>query len=106
MPRKKGPARSFYDSALTEAERHQLAQAQEVEGLDEEIALLRLRLSQLAAEKPENLELLVKGMGMLVKAVATKFRLSKKAEADLYQSVLGVLRGIGATLWPEGFDGV
>ncbi|MBI4300979.1 MAG: hypothetical protein HY664_00040 [Chloroflexi bacterium] len=101
---KKSP--SFYEVALTEAERIRLPQAREIEGLDEEIALLRLSLRRLVVEHPEDMELLLKGVGMLVRAVATKYRLSQKAEDDLYQSVLGVLKGIGGALWPEGFDGV
>ena len=101
----RGKAKGFYAQAMSQAERLLLAEAQEVEGLDEEIALLRVRLSRLAAEEPENLELLVKGVGMLVRAVSTKYRLSPRAENDLYESVLGVLRGIGGALGLEGFDG-
>jgi len=103
--RAKGRAKSFYAQALSQAERLLLDNAREVEGLDEEIALLRVRLSSLAAQEPENLELLVKGIGMLVRAVSAKYRLSKQAEHDLYDSVLGVLRGIGGALGLEGFNG-
>ncbi|MEK7282123.1 MAG: hypothetical protein AAB037_07235, partial [Chloroflexota bacterium] len=73
------------------------------EGLDEEIALLRVKLSQLLIEHPEDTDLLLKGVGMLVRAVAARHRLSKKAEDDLYQNVLGVVRGIGGAMFPEGF---
>lgn len=93
----------FYAAALSEAERLLLPEARGIEGLDEEIALLRVRLHTALREHPENLPLLVKGMELLVKAVAARYRLSKRAEADLYQSVLGVLKGIGEALWPEGF---
>lgn len=107
MPRKAKPAPGgFYADALSQAERIRLPQARQIEGLDDEIALLRVRLGSLAAEHPENIELLLKGIGVLVRAVAARYRLSKKAENDLYQSVLGVLRGIGGALHPEGFDGV
>ncbi|MDP2954743.1 MAG: hypothetical protein Q8O76_15675 [Chloroflexota bacterium] len=105
--RRRSPgAEGFYATALSEAERVLLPQARKMEGLDEEIALLRVRLKAALAEHPENLPLLLKGMELLVKAVAAKYRLSKKAEDDLYQNVLGVLRGVGGALWPEGFDGV
>jgi len=103
--RTKAKAKSFYARALSQAEQVLLAEAREVEGLDEEIALLRVRLSQLVSQEPENLELLVKGVGMLVRAVSTRYRLSPRAEKDLYASVLGVLRGIGGALSLEGFDG-
>ncbi|MBI4297986.1 MAG: hypothetical protein HY676_05585 [Chloroflexi bacterium] len=108
MPKKESPKKDegFYDAILEEAERVRLPRARRVEGLDEEIALLRVRLGSLLEGQPENLPLFLKGMEMLVKAVAARYRLSKKAEADLYQSVVGVLKGVGDMLWPEGTDGV
>ena len=97
-------AAGFYDQALDAAERVRLPRAREIEGLDEEIALLRVRLSRLVEEHPENMELLLKGIGMLVRAVGTRYRLSPRAEDDLYQNMLGVIKGIGGALHPEGFD--
>jgi hypothetical protein len=99
------PDNGFYAPALRQEERDRLPLARQLEGLDEEIALLRVRLASMAREQPEDMDTLIKGVGMLVRAVATKYRLSKKAEDDLYQSMLGVLRGIGDALLPEGFDG-
>ncbi|MBF8266519.1 MAG: hypothetical protein HW388_27 [Dehalococcoidia bacterium] len=93
----------FYEEALSQAERVRLSRAKQIQGLDEEIALLRVRLSRLAEEQPENLELLIKGIGMLVRAVSAKYKLSHQAEDDLYQSLLGVLKGVGNVLLPEGF---
>jgi len=98
--------RGFYAEALSEAEKVRLPEAREIEGLDEEIALLRVRLSTLLSEHPENTELLLKGVGMLVKAVATKYRLSKKARANLTDAITDVLKEVGSALYPEGFDGV
>ena len=54
--------RSFYASAVSEAEQLQLPEAMKIEGLDQEIALLRVRLSRLAQEDPA---LLFKGMELL-----------------------------------------
>lgn len=99
-------ARDFYARALGEAEKTLLPEARELEGLDEEITLLRVKLIQALREKPQDMDLLLKGVGMLVRAVSTRYRLSRKAEEDLYQSVLGVLRGIGDALFPEQDHGV
>jgi len=98
--------RGFYAQALSEAERVRLPEAREIEGLDEEIALLRVRLSTMLSEHPENTELLLKGVAMLVRAVATKYRLSKKAKENLTDAITAVLKEIGGALYPEGFDGV
>lgn len=91
-------AESFYRDALTEAEQVLLPEAMEMEGLDEEIALLRLKLQQAIMERPEDLDLLIKGVSLLVRAVATQYRLSPKAKDDLMDSVIGVLDGIGQSL--------
>ena len=96
---------AFYEDAMSRAERVRLSRARQMQGLDEEIALLRVRLGRLAEEQPENVELLIKGIGMLVRAVSAKYRLSPRSEKDLYQSLLGVLEGVGSVLLPEGSNG-
>ena len=93
--------RSFYQEALSEAERWEWAR--QMEGLDEEIALLRVRLKEALEERPEDMQLIAKGVDLLVKAVAAKYRLSPKAQRELSDSIAGVVRGIGAVLYPEGF---
>ncbi|MDP2726493.1 MAG: hypothetical protein Q8P59_03015 [Dehalococcoidia bacterium] len=96
---------SFYEEALSQAEQVALSKARDLEGLDEEIALLRVRLRSLATEEPENLSSFLKGMELLVKAVGAKYRLSKKAQEDLMESVMGVLEGVGGALLGEVKDG-
>lgn len=99
-----GAAPGFYEMALSEAERVRLPRARKVQGLDAEIALLRVRLERLAREHPENVEMLLKGITVLVRAVAVKYRLSPKAEKDLAGSLAGALRSVGAALGLEGMD--
>jgi phosphoserine phosphatase len=95
---------SFYEKALSEAERRELPEARQMEGLDEEIAVMRVRLQQALRERPEDTQLISKGLDLLVKAVAAKYRLSPKARKDLSDSLAGVVEGIGAVLYPEGFS--
>jgi hypothetical protein len=45
--------RGFYSRALDEAEKLELEEASHVEGIDEEIALLRVKLRELLEEQPE-----------------------------------------------------
>ncbi len=102
-PRDTGRAR-FYEEALSQAEQVALSQARDMEGLDEEIALLRVRLRAMA-EDQENVAPFLKTMELLVKAVGAKYRLSKKSQDDLLQSVMGVLEGVGGALLGEAHDG-
>ncbi|HXG42479.1 MAG TPA: hypothetical protein VNL95_07135 [Dehalococcoidia bacterium] len=85
---------SFYAEALSEAERLELEEAREVEGLDEEIAVLRVRLKRALQEHPQDLALIAKGVDMLVRAVAARYRLSPKARRDLADNLAGIIEGI------------
>lgn len=96
--------RGFYEKALSAAERRELPEARQMEGLDEEIAVMRVRLQQALRERPEDVELISKGLDLLVKAVAAKYRLSPKARKDLSDSIAAVVEGIGTALYPEGFS--
>ena len=96
-------ALGFYSSALSRAERMRLPKARTQEGLDEEIALLRVRLHRVAQEHPEQFELLLKAVNTLVRAVAMKYKLSDEPAEDLAKNIIGVLRGVGAALEPERF---
>jgi hypothetical protein len=98
---KKKAADAFYAQALSEAEQVELRQAWDVEGLDEEIALLRLRLRQMLREHPENTPLLLRAIELLVKAVGTRYRLSKDAKENLTDAVTGVLKEAGVAMLPE-----
>lgn len=95
------PAERFCETALSEAEQALLPKARRLEGLDAEIALLRVKIQTAVMEHPENLPLLLKGVALLVRAVAAQYRLSQRAEDDLYQNILGVLEGIGGVLGPS-----
>lgn len=102
-PRRSKLARDFYGSALDAAERIELEAASEVEGLDEEIAVLRMKLREALSKRPQDVQLMLRGIELLVKAVAARYRLSKEAEEDLAGSIAGVVRGVGAQLMPEAF---
>ena len=95
----------LYEEALTKAERMRLPRARRVVGLDEEIALLRVRLVSHAKEHPESFDLLLKGVALLVRAVATRYRLSPAAKEDLERSIAGVLEGVGRSMGLGEFGG-
>ena len=103
--RSKGTASSskkgFYAQALSEAERVLLPEAWEIEGLDEEIALLRVKLTRALEEQPDNMPLMLRAVDLLVKAVAAKYRLSKKSREDLADAINEVLKEIGIALLPN-----
>jgi hypothetical protein len=96
-------AERFYGRSLDAAERVELQEAADVHGLDEEIAVLRLRLRQAVDGHPDDLQLMLRGIDMLVKAVSAKYKMSRPAAEDLADSIAAVVRGVGVQLMPERF---
>lgn len=96
----------FYEKALSEAERAALPLARELRGLDEEIAVVRLRLRSALEQHPEDLTLMAKGVDLLVKALSARYRLSKDEKADLSAGIKGVLKEVGGKLYPEAIGDI
>ena len=93
-------ARNFYRQALDQAERLDLDRAQEIEGLDDEIALMRVRLKRATEERPRDVQLLMKGLEILVRAVGARYRLSPKSRKDLAENLAATLNSLGDQLLP------
>jgi hypothetical protein len=91
-------AKRFYEQALTRAERHDFPVALEVDGVDQEIAVLRLRLRTALKERPGELQLMLRGVVMLVQALATKYRLPKADQDALLDAVSSEIEG---DAWPR-----
>jgi hypothetical protein len=81
--KRRSQAERFYDSVVSEGDRVALSLAGEVDGLDQEIAMLRFRLRQTLAEHPDNLKVMLKAVELLVKALAANYRLSQKNKNEL-----------------------
>lgn len=80
-------ARGFYVRALSAAERAGLEEALQVDGIDEEIALLRLRLQQAVADEPKDFELMFRGTALIARLVQTRFGLSKGETSNIEAAV-------------------
>ena len=80
--------RGFYLRALSEAERIAFREAMQVEGLDQEMALLRVRLLNAITKEPEDLPLMFKGIELLARVVATRFRLGKTGRQEVEEALV------------------
>ncbi len=96
-----GSAENFYARALSEAEAEYLRRAENVEGLDHEIAILRTKIHTALLDHPDDTELLMKGIATLTRTLAARHRLADKAEKDLFDNLVGTLRGLGEQLLPD-----
>lgn len=90
----------FYGDVMSASEREQLPTAYEMEGLEDEIAALRVRLRTAIEKHPEDFPLMLQGVGMLVRAVAAQYRLSPKARRQLSDSLAAVLNALGDHILP------
>ncbi len=95
---------NFYERAVSEAESEYLKRAANMDGLDDEIAVLRAKILTVLEDRPDDLPLLLKGVGTLSRTLAARHRLADKAEQDLFDNLVGTLRGLGEQLFP-GPDG-
>ena len=104
--RKRGAPRThgFYSKILDEKEQLDYKHAVEVEGLDAEIALLRVKIKTQVEHHPENIKLITQATNALVRMVIAKYNLSKDDKTGIKEAVRNVLKevalplGIGAIL--------
>ena len=96
----------FYSKVLDEAERLNFELATDVEGIGDEIALLRVKIKSLLERDPENIKLIMQATNTLARLVRTRYNISKEDKKGLKEAIGNVLRdvalplgiGIGTTL--------
>lgn len=72
-------------------------QALNVEGLDQEIALLRVYIHNAVAEGADLADI-AKGMDILVRAVSAQYRMSQRAKDSLTNAIADVLENLGTQM--------
>ena len=83
--------RSFYSRPLDEAEKLELLEASHVEGIDEEIALLRVKLRELLAEQPERIDLHFEAANIIARLVTARYQISKEQKKSFKEAIQKVL---------------
>lgn len=91
-------ARSFYARALSAADRDALEDAREVEGLEDEIALLRMEIRRLIETEEPDARVVQGAMRLLVQTLIAQRRLSGREAEGLSDAVARVVEEFGAVL--------
>jgi len=91
-------ARGFYSRALDEAERLELEQALQVEGIDEEIALLRVKLKELVEKQPDRIDLHFEAANTIARLVKTRYQITKEQKKSLKEAITKVLTEVALPL--------
>ena len=94
----KGRKRGFYSRALDEAEKLELEEARDIEGLDEEIAILRVKLRELIENEPDRLDLQLKATNTIARLVGIRYNISKEQKKSLKEAITKVLNEIAVPL--------
>jgi hypothetical protein len=88
----------FYSKVLNEAEQLDFELAAGVNGFDDEIALLRVKIKSLLENDPENIKLLMAATTTLANLVKTKYKISKEQKQGLKEAIENVLKDIAIPL--------
>ena len=88
----------FYSKVLDEAERLDFELASGVEGIDDEIALLRVKIKSLLENDPENIKLIMQATNTLAGLVKTRYNISKEQRKGLKEAIGNVLRDVALPL--------
>ncbi len=91
-------AASFYAAALNAADRDALDGARGVEGLADEIALLRLRLRDALVDHADDARLIEASVRLLIQSLLAQHRVSAKQADNLSEAIAAVLEEFGAVL--------
>jgi len=88
----------FYSQILDEAQKLQLEAAREVEGIDEEIAILRVKLLTLIDEHPDRIDLQMVAASTIARLVRTKLHISAGQKKSLKDAITKALTEIAVPL--------
>ena len=99
--KKKSSRRGFYSRALNEAEKLELEEASSVEGIDEEIALLRLKFRELLQEQPDRIDLHFEAANIIARLVKTRYQITREQKKSLKEAIQKVLTEVAVPLGAE-----
>ena len=88
----------FYQKVLDEAERLDFELASGVNGIYDEIALLRVKIKSILGDDPKNIRLIVEATNALERLVRTKYKISKEQRKGLKEAIGNVLRDVALPL--------
>jgi len=88
---------NFYAQVLNEAESQEFQAASNLEGVDDEISLMRLRIKELIRQQ-EDIDSLARATNALCRLVATRYAISKQDKKSMKAAMLNVLRDIALPL--------
>ena len=90
--------RGLYSKVLDEAEQIDFELAAGVNGIDDEIALLRVKIKSILAHDPENIKLIMQATNALARLVKTRYNITKEQKKGLKEAIGNVLKEVALPL--------
>lgn len=87
-----------YSLVLDAAEKIDFEAAAGVEGIDDEIALMRVKIKSLLEKEPENLKHIVLATNTLAGLVKTRYKITGEQKKGLKEAIGNVLRDVALPL--------
>jgi len=88
----------FYSKVLDEAEQLDFELAAGVNGIDDEIALLRVKIKSIVENDPENIRLIMEATNTLARLVRTRYNITKEQKKGLKEAIGNVLKEVAIPL--------
>ena len=88
----------FYSQVLDEAEKESLEEAAQIEGLDDEIAILRVKLRRILEEHPDNIEIQMQAVNTLARLIRTRYKITREQKKSLKDAITTVLTEVAIPL--------
>ncbi len=88
----------FYSRVLDEAEKLDLESACGVNGIDDEIALLRVKIKAVLEKDSENIKLIMAATNTLAGLVKTRYHINKEQRQGLREAITNVLKDVAIPL--------
>jgi uncharacterized protein YjcR len=88
----------FYSKVLDEAEKLDFEMAADVNGIDDEIALLRVKIKSVLEKDPENIKLIMQATNTLASLVKARYKITREQRKGLREAIGNVLRDVAIPL--------
>jgi hypothetical protein len=88
----------FYSKVLDEADQLDFELASGVNGIDDEIALLRVKIKSILEKDPENIKLIMQATNTLARLVKISYKMTKEQRKGLKEAIGNVLRDVALPL--------
>jgi len=95
---KSAKQQNFYSRVLDEADKLDFELACGVNGIDDEIALLRVKIKSILEDEPKNVKQLIDVTNALERLIRTRYKITKEQRKGLKEAIGTVLKDIALPL--------